>query len=74
MPVISRSDVAGNARVALDRIAGGRLRALPFTLKFWDGSTLPGGWPAPVTVLRSPKAIAYLLRAPNQVGLARARG
>ncbi len=72
MSVITRSDVASNARVALDRIAGGRLRALPFTLKFWDGSTLPGESPTPVTVLRSPRALAYLLRAPNQVGLARA--
>jgi cyclopropane-fatty-acyl-phospholipid synthase len=72
MSVLSHSDVASNVRVALDRVAGGRLRRLPFTLKFWDGSTLPGESPTPVTVLRSPKAIAYLLRAPNQVGLARA--
>jgi cyclopropane-fatty-acyl-phospholipid synthase len=72
MPLVSRSDVASSMRDALDRVASGRLRRLPFTLRFWDGSTLPGESPTPVTVLRSPRALAYLLRAPNQVGLARA--
>jgi cyclopropane-fatty-acyl-phospholipid synthase len=69
---MSHSDVATAVGGALGGIAGGRLRALPFTLRFWDGSTLPGESPTPVTVVRSPKALAYLLRAPNQVGLARA--
>ena len=67
-----RSDVATAVRGALGGIAGGRLRALPFTLRFWDGSVLPGESPTPVTVVRSPRALSYMLRAPNQVGLARA--
>jgi cyclopropane-fatty-acyl-phospholipid synthase len=69
---MSHSDVATAVRGALGGIAGGRLQALPFTLRFWDGSVLAGEAPTPVTVLRSPRAVAYLLRAPNQVGLARA--
>ncbi len=69
---MNHSDVATAVRGALGGIAGGRLRALPFTLRFWDGSTLAGESPTPVTVVRSPKALAYLLRAPNQIGLARA--
>ena len=69
---MSDSDVATAVGGALGGIAGGRLQALPFTLRFWDGSTLAGESPTPVTVVRSPKALAYLLRAPNQIGLARA--
>jgi cyclopropane-fatty-acyl-phospholipid synthase len=45
----------------------------PFALRFWDGSelapTTPGG---PVFTVRSPAAIAHLLRAPGQLGLGRA--
>ena len=69
---MSHSDVASSVRGALGGIAGGRLQALPFTLRFWDGSTLAGESATPVTVVRSPRALTYLLRAPNQVGLARA--
>jgi cyclopropane-fatty-acyl-phospholipid synthase len=69
---MSHSDVATTVRGALGDVAGGRLRTLPFTLRFWDGSTLPGESATPVTVIRSPKALKYLLRAPNQIGLARA--
>jgi len=66
------SDVATAVRGALGGVAGGRLQALPFTLRFWDGSMLVGESATPVTVVRSPRAFAYVLRAPNQVGLARA--
>jgi cyclopropane-fatty-acyl-phospholipid synthase len=69
---MSNSDVASSVRSALGDVAGGRLQALPFTLRFWDGSTLLGESDTPVTVVRSPTAFSYLLRAPNQVGLARA--
>jgi cyclopropane-fatty-acyl-phospholipid synthase len=69
---MSSSDVATKVRNALGDVAGGRLRALPFTLRFWDGSTLPGQSPTPVTVVHSPKALTYILRAPNEIGLARA--
>ncbi|HWX45299.1 MAG TPA: cyclopropane-fatty-acyl-phospholipid synthase family protein [Solirubrobacteraceae bacterium] len=45
----------------------------PFALCFWDGTelppTLPGG---PVFTVRSPAAVAHLLRAPGQLGLGRA--
>ena len=49
------------------------LPARPFTLRFWDGSelteTVAGG---PVLTVRSPGAVAHLLRAPGQLGLGRA--
>jgi cyclopropane-fatty-acyl-phospholipid synthase len=49
------------------------LPARPFTLRFWDGSelapTVAGG---PVFTVRSPAAVAHLLRAPGQLGLGRA--
>ncbi len=45
----------------------------PFGVRFWDGSelapTIPDG---PVFTVRSPTAIAHLLRAPGQLGLGRA--
>jgi cyclopropane-fatty-acyl-phospholipid synthase len=45
----------------------------PFGIEFWDGSRVPatrdGG---PVFSVRSPRAVARLLRAPGQLGLARA--
>jgi cyclopropane-fatty-acyl-phospholipid synthase len=45
----------------------------PFALRFWDGSELAateaGG---PVLTVRSPTAIAHVLRAPGQLGLGRA--
>jgi cyclopropane-fatty-acyl-phospholipid synthase len=45
----------------------------PFALRFWDGSelaaTTPGG---PTFTVRSPAAVAHLLRAPGQLGLGRA--
>jgi cyclopropane-fatty-acyl-phospholipid synthase len=45
----------------------------PFALRFWDGSelapTTPGG---PVFTVRSPAAVAHLLRAPGQLGMGRA--
>jgi cyclopropane-fatty-acyl-phospholipid synthase len=45
----------------------------PFALRFWDDSelapTTPGG---PIFTVRSPAAVAHLLRAPGQLGLGRA--
>jgi len=51
-----------------------RLPERPFTIEFWDGSSLPstsdnGG---PTFSVRSPKALAHALRAPGQLGLGRA--
>ncbi len=71
-PMASRvSDIAERA---LRRLAGGRLSA-PFTVRFWDGSTLAPATEAPkapVVLVRTPTALSYLLREPNQLGLARA--
>lgn len=45
----------------------------PFSLRFWDGSTLPSTRGAgPNFVARSPRAVAYALLAPGQLGLSRA--
>jgi len=51
----------------------------PFAVRFWDGEELPasagpgaGDAGGPVFTLRSPRAIAHVLRAPGQLGLGRA--
>ncbi|HWC27553.1 MAG TPA: cyclopropane-fatty-acyl-phospholipid synthase family protein, partial [Solirubrobacteraceae bacterium] len=47
----------------------------PFTVRFWDGSELAatGGEDARVVLaVRSPRALAHVLRAPGQLGLSRA--
>ncbi len=49
------------------------LPARPFTVRFWDGSELQGTTAGgPVFTVRSPVAVAHLLRAPGQLGLGRA--
>jgi cyclopropane-fatty-acyl-phospholipid synthase len=45
----------------------------PFAIEFWDGSRVPstnGG--GPTFSVRSPKAIAHLMRSPGQLGIGRA--
>ena len=42
------------------------------TVRFWDGSEVRSGRPEAAVVVRDPAAIAHLLRAPGQLGLARA--
>jgi cyclopropane-fatty-acyl-phospholipid synthase len=46
----------------------------PFTVSFWDGSTLApsNGVPGPTFAIRSPQALAHILRAPGQLGIGRA--
>ena len=46
----------------------------PFTVRFWDGSTLAPthGDGGPVFEARSPRAVAHALLAPGQLGLSRA--
>jgi cyclopropane-fatty-acyl-phospholipid synthase len=46
----------------------------PFEVAFWDGSTLPSTNGASLTTFRvkSPVALAHVLRAPGQLGLGRA--
>ena len=57
----------------LRRELAGALPARPFTLQFWDGSeldaTTEGG---PVFTVRSPVAVAHMLRSPGELGLGRA--
>ncbi len=67
----SPDDAATTLHRLLGRIAGGRLRRLPVTLAFWDGSRLPGGAGAPVVHV-SRRALGQLLHEPNQLGLVRA--
>lgn len=64
--------VAAAAGRALAEVADGTLARLPVTLRFWDGSELSSADGAPVVVLRDPAALAHVLRAPTQIGLARA--
>jgi cyclopropane-fatty-acyl-phospholipid synthase len=45
----------------------------PFAVRFWDGTTVPATeQPAPTFMIRSPQALAHLLRAPGELGLGRA--
>ncbi|HEV2790851.1 MAG TPA: cyclopropane-fatty-acyl-phospholipid synthase family protein [Solirubrobacterales bacterium] len=50
-----------------------RLPERPFTIEFWDGSSVPStSGDGPVFSVRSPRAAAHVLRAPGQLGLGRA--
>ncbi len=60
--------VAGSLAPGLELFLGGDL---PVGIRFWDDSTLGGPSDATV-VLRSPRALRYLLWAPGELGLARA--
>jgi cyclopropane-fatty-acyl-phospholipid synthase len=45
----------------------------PFELRFWDGTAVPATrGPGATLVIRSPRALAYALHAPGQLGLGRA--
>ncbi len=45
----------------------------PFTINLWDGTSLPStAGNGPAFTVRSPAAIAHLLRSPGQLGLGRA--
>jgi cyclopropane-fatty-acyl-phospholipid synthase len=61
------------ATAPLRRVIHRLLPERPFTIEFWDGSAVPatesGG---PVISVRSPRALAHLLRSPGQLGLGRA--
>ncbi len=49
------------------------LPSRPFTVELWDGTAIPATEPgAPTFVLRSPRALAHVLRAPGQLGVGRA--
>ncbi len=45
----------------------------PFSVRFWDGSGVEATEPnSPTLTLRSPRALAHVLRAPGELGLGRA--
>lgn len=44
----------------------------PFSIRFWDGTELEGTTPGPTITAKSPRAAAYLLTAPGELGLSRA--
>ena len=50
-----------------------RLPERPFTIEFWDGSQVAStSGEGPTFSVRSPKALAHVLRAPGQLGIGRA--
>ncbi|MGH2880034.1 MAG: class I SAM-dependent methyltransferase, partial [Solirubrobacteraceae bacterium] len=59
----------------LRRELEGTLPERHFTVRFWDGTELPatsGNGDGPVFTVRSPKALAHVLRSPGELGLGRA--
>jgi cyclopropane-fatty-acyl-phospholipid synthase len=59
----------GPLRAELERALPQR----PFSISFWDGTGVPATeHPAPTFEIRSPKALAHVLRAPGELGLGRA--
>jgi cyclopropane-fatty-acyl-phospholipid synthase len=80
--VDARGGVARTVRQTLGALGERELDRLPFTLRFWDGSSLPAAdvvsaaaverSRAPTVVVRDPLAFAHVVHEPNQVGLARA--
>jgi cyclopropane-fatty-acyl-phospholipid synthase len=68
-----RRSVASAAAVALARVDPSLANGRGFSLAFWDGSRLPAhDGAAPTVTVRRPRALAYLLRSPGQLGLSRA--
>jgi cyclopropane-fatty-acyl-phospholipid synthase len=50
-----------------------RIPKRPFNVEFWDGERLPASdGSGPTFFVRSPRAVAHVLRAPGQLGLGRA--
>ncbi|HEX8754619.1 MAG TPA: cyclopropane-fatty-acyl-phospholipid synthase family protein, partial [Solirubrobacterales bacterium] len=57
----------------LRREIAARIPERPFTVEFWDGTTLPStDGEGPTFSVRSPRAAAHALLAPGQLGLGRA--
>jgi cyclopropane-fatty-acyl-phospholipid synthase len=62
---------------ALRHELAGALPERAFTVRFWDGTELPatrgnGNGGGPTFTVRSPKAVAHIVRAPGELGLGRA--
>ncbi len=69
-----RTDALPFARTAPLREAIERaLPERPFAVRFWDGTQVPATEePAPTFHIKSPKALAHVLKAPGELGLGRA--
>jgi cyclopropane-fatty-acyl-phospholipid synthase len=65
---------ARSATLSLREALAQALPERPFCVELWDGSTLPptNGAGGPTFSVRSPRALALVLRAPGQLGLGRA--
>ena len=65
---------APSATLSLREALAQALPDRPFRVELWDGSTLPptNGAGGPTFRVRSPRALAHVLRAPGQLGLGRA--
>jgi cyclopropane-fatty-acyl-phospholipid synthase len=65
--------IVPSSTAPLRRTLARALPSRPFEIRFWDGTALPATVDsAPTFVLRDPRAIAHLLRAPSRLGLGRA--
>src|ERR1700712_1308175 len=72
-PSVRRMTTALLSRpAALREELGHALPDRPFTIEFWDGTALPSTSPGPTISVKSPRAIAFLLSAPGELGLGRA--
>jgi cyclopropane-fatty-acyl-phospholipid synthase len=65
--------VALSSTAALRRELAAALPQRPFGIAFWDGTSVPATEPGgPVFRLKSPLALAHVIRAPGELGLGRA--
>jgi cyclopropane-fatty-acyl-phospholipid synthase len=65
--------VAFSNLAPLRRELAAALPRRPFAIRFWDGSSVPATEPGgPTFEIRSPDALAHMLRAPGELGLGRA--
>ena len=62
----------GGATAPLREALTAALPERPFTIEFWDGTSLPSADGGPTFSLRSPQALGHVLRAPGQLGVGRA--
>ena len=65
--------MARSSTAALRRELAAALPERPFGVAFWDGTSVPATQPGgPVFRLKSPLALAHVIRAPGELGLGRA--
>jgi cyclopropane-fatty-acyl-phospholipid synthase len=66
---MTRFSTTAPLRRELERVLPER----PFAVSFWDGTEVPATTPEyPTFAIRSPQALAHLVRAPGELGLGRA--